>query len=61
MSTNVRAIRVKMADNAMMTSMDTHANAPTATRAFAAKVAYIFVKLFSMKVAQKLILSFDQL
>ena len=50
MSTNVRAIRVKMADIAMMTSMDTHVNAPTATRTFTAKVKPILIKLLSMKV-----------
>ena len=50
MWTNVKAIRVKTADNAMMTSMDTHVNAPTATQTFTAKVAPILVKLISMKV-----------
>ena len=50
MWTNVKAIRVITADNAMMTSMDTHANAPTATLAFTAKVKPILIKLLSMKV-----------
>ena len=43
MWTNVKAIRVKTADNAMMTSMDTHANAPTATLAVNAKVTHFAV------------------
>ena len=39
----MKAIRAKMADNAMMTSMDTHVNAPTATLAINAKVTHIAV------------------
>ena len=50
MWTNVKAIRVKMAASAMMTSTDTHANAPMATRTFTAKVKSILIKFHSMKV-----------
>ena len=48
MSTNVRAIRVKMADIAMMTSMDTHAIVPAATLTFTAKVTHILMQLVSI-------------